>query len=135
MADPINSLAAYQPLQVGTYGMRNAMPEGDLQPPSYMATPRTPMGMVQPGNINLNNRPSVWNPEGGYSSVYSMSFERNGKHILVPLVTDDGSIETPDQAVARYHQTGRHLGVFATSEMADDYANRLHMQQQNALAR
>lgn len=139
---PINALASappaippYQPLQVGTYGMQNPMPEGDLQSPSYVATPRAPMGMEQAGNINLNNRPSVWNPAGGYSSVYSMSFEKDGKHVLVPLVNDAGGIDTPDQAVTRYQQAGRHLGIFSTPEMADDYANNLHLQQQNALAR
>lgn len=137
-------LPGYNALQVGTYGMANAMPQGDLQQPLYTAGNRQPMGMIAPGNTNLNTRPSVWNPEGGggYSTVYSMSFQdpTTGNHVLVPLVTDQGTIDKPEQAVERYKATGKHLGVFASSELADDYANRLHLQQeaamsQNALAR
>lgn len=122
--------APFLPADVGGYNARNAMPYGDLATQT-LATRRPPMGMEQQGNINLLNRPSVWNPEGGYSSVYSMSFEDdNGRATLLPLVTDAGAIETPEQAVARYRQSGRHLGQFSTGPMADDYAERLHLQQE-----
>jgi hypothetical protein len=133
MADPVDlPRGLLDPLSVGPYEATHAMPYGDLSR-QYMATRRAPMGLLDAGNINLANRPSVWNPEGGYSTVYSMSFQDGDKHVLLPLVTDDGKIESPDQAIARYRSTGRHLGTFATAELADDYAERLHKQQEELL--
>ena len=119
---------------VGAYAASHAMPYGDLQT-QYLATRRKPMGMLEQGNVNLLNRPSVWNPDGdGYSSVYSMSFQDGDKHVLVPLVTDQGTIDKPDEAVARYRKTGKHLGTFASSELATAYAEALHKQQEAMLA-
>lgn len=118
----------WQP-DIGGYGASHALPYGDLDEPQYLATRRKPMGMTEQGNVNLRDRPSVYN-NGGYSTVYSMSFEKDGEHVLVPLVTDHGTIDTPEQAVDRHEQTGRHLGKFATAEMADAYAQELHLQQE-----
>ncbi len=119
------------PFQMSGYSARSATPYGDLERPRYLATDREPMGMVERGNINIMDRPSVPNPQGGRSTVFSMSFEEDGgRQVLVPLVTKRGTIDTPDQAVDRYRETGEHLGKFSTAEMADDYANRLHLQQE-----
>lgn len=123
---------------VGGFGKSHPLPFSDIDPGQTVATRRKPMGMMEPGNINIKDRPSVWNPkDGGYSSVYSMSFEdEKGRHVLVPLVNDQGGIDEPDKAVERYQKTGRHLGVFSPaagdepSAFADAYANDLHLQQE-----
>lgn len=92
-------------------------------------------GMLEPGNVDLTNRPDVVNPDGSHSSVRSMSFEENGREILVPTVSEDGRIMTDDEAIAQYHRTGRHLGKFKTPAEATAYADLLHRQQEAAGAR
>lgn len=82
------------------------------------------------GNIDLKKRPVVDNPDGSISTVRSMSFNLDGKEVLLPTVSEDGRILTPDEAVAQYRRTGKHLGVFASPEEATSYAQRLHEQQE-----
>ena len=54
------------------------------------------------GNINLANRPAVQNPDGSVSTVRSMSFNEDGKEVLVPTVSQDGRTLTPQQAIDTY---------------------------------
>lgn len=88
--------------------------------------------MVEPGNINLYDRPTVHNADQTISSVRSMSFEENGKEVLVPTVSDDGRILTELEAREMYHKTGKHLGKFQDAgvlkawQHADSYATALH---------
>lgn len=86
-------------------------------------------GLVEPGNIDLTNRPNVLNADGSHSSVRSMSFSEGGPEILVPTVSDDGRIMTDDEAMAQFRKTGRHLGKFDNPRNATSYASRLHRQQ------
>src|ERR1035437_8241999 len=51
---------------------------------------KTP-GMVAPGNIDLAAQPRVKNADGPTSTVRSMSFNEDGKEILIPTVAHDGS--------------------------------------------
>lgn len=86
-------------------------------------------GVLQEGNIDLNKRPVVRNPDGSISTVRSMSVNVDGNEVLIPTVSDDGRILSPQEAVQAYMKSGRHLGKFKTPEAATSYAKRLHEQQ------
>ena len=86
-------------------------------------------GVVEPGNINLMNRPSVKNPAGGTSSVYSMSIGMDDREYLIPRVSDDGRLLTEEEAIREFERTGRHLGAFKSPDFATAYADALHRQQ------
>lgn len=82
------------------------------------------------GNIDLKKRPVVNNPDGSYSTVRSMSFNEDGKEVLIPTVAADGSrILSEKEAIDQYHQSGQHLGKFGSPEQATAYAKQLHEQQ------
>ncbi len=90
------------------------------------AAPQFP-GLLQPGNIDLFAQPAVKNPNGGTSTVYSSSYNLDGREVLLPAVTPDGRLlQSDDDIVAEYQRTGRHLGMFATPEAATAYAEQLH---------
>ena len=100
----------------------------DPKAPLFTADPKA-KGQIEPGNINLMNRPAVKNADGSVSSVRSMSVNIDGKEVLIPTVSDDGRIMSDDEAVAQFEKTGRHLGKFKTPEEASAYADTLHNQQ------
>ena len=105
---------------------------GGGQPPAggRLVSSTPPVGQVEAGNINLNARPIVKNPDGSISTVRSMSFNENGKEVLIPTVAADGSGILSDQAaIDQYHKTGQFLGKFDTPANATAYAQQLHQQQ------
>lgn len=91
-----------------------------------------PQGELEPGNIDLNKRPIVRNQDGSVSTIKSMSFEEDGRQILVPTLAPDGKEMTKDEAIKRYHDTGEHLGVFQRPEQATAWARRLSERQGRA---
>ena len=86
-------------------------------------------GLLGVGNINLNRRPTVNNPDGSISTVRSMSVNFDGREYLIPTVSDDGRVLGDDEAIQEFQRTGRHLGVFDTPEAATSWAERLHQEQ------
>ncbi|MBZ9856760.1 hypothetical protein LB566_23490 [Mesorhizobium sp. CA13] len=88
-----------------------------------------PKGLVQAGNIDLGNRPVVKNEDGSISTVRSISFEEDGKEILIPTVSPDGKLLSDDDAIKLYHRTGQHLGIFDSAKSATAYAKNLHESQ------
>lgn len=80
------------------------------------------------GNIDLTNRPIVRNADGSISTIRSMSFNEDGKEILVPTIVN-GEVVSDDEAIQHYRNTGEYLGKFDTIEQADKYAEQLHSEQ------
>jgi hypothetical protein len=86
-------------------------------------------GTLAPGNINLNNRPRVKNPDGTISTVRSMSYRNSkGEEVLIPTVSDEGTIMTPEEAMRYWGVRNMFLGKFASPAQADAYAQWLHNQ-------
>ena len=86
-------------------------------------------GQLIPGNIDLNNRPVVHNPDGSISTVRSITITDNyGRVILIPTVVGNRVVSN-DEAIRHYQQTGEHLGVFGNLAAANAYAQHLHEDQ------
>lgn len=88
-----------------------------------------PRGQIEPGNIDLTNRPIVKNPDGSISTVRSSSFDFGGREVLLPTISDDGRNLSRDETIAQYRNTGRHLGIFDSPQASDEYAQQLHEDQ------
>jgi len=86
-------------------------------------------GLLEQGNIDLKHRPQVKLEDGSIATVRSMSFEEDGKEILVPTVSPDGKLLTDQEAIDLYHKTGQFLGKFDTPENANAFAEKLHQAQ------
>ena len=93
------------------------------------------IGQFGAGNIDLYNRPQYYTEDGTVETVYSETFEQDGKWVLVPTIdwsaiTGEPYEMTSEEAWNKYLNTGEYLGIFDTLEEADDYAERLHLQQE-----
>ena len=85
-------------------------------------------GPVEPGNIDIHDRPVVHNPDGSISTVRSITVGFGDKTYVLPTAVG-GKIVSNQEAIDHFKQTGEHLGAFATEADADAYAQRLHEDQ------
>ena len=87
-------------------------------------------GLVQEGNIDINKRVRVDNQDNTFSTVESMSFtDEDGVEILIPTLSPVGKKMTEQESVDLYYKTGKHLGKFASPELATKYAKELSKRQ------
>lgn len=93
-----------------------------------------PNGMIQEGNIDLNNRPTVRNADGSISTVRSISIEIEGNTVLIPTVTQDGRLVDDEEAIRIFEETGENLGTFSNAPAAEAYAESLHGDQERMYA-
>lgn len=84
---------------------------------------------IRPGNIDLEHRPIVHNPDGTISTLRTMGITVDGKYVNIPTISPDGKHWTPEEAIQHYKDTGQQLGVYATQAEADAAAQRLHEEQ------
>lgn len=124
----VQAQAATNP--VGTLNDLNAHLRTQPPPPpdQFTAVPN-PAGQVSPGNIDITSRPIADLGNGEWATVRSMSFNEDGKEILVPTIGPDGKALSNEEAIALYHSTGKHLGIFDNPTDATAYAIALHNQQ------
>jgi hypothetical protein len=88
------------------------------------------LGALEPGNVDLRNRPYVKNGNS-VSTINSMGFQddKGGPEILIPTVSDDGRLMSGDEAIDYYHETGKHLGKYPTVEASNAAGEALHQDQ------
>lgn len=83
-----------------------------------------PEGLVEPGNLDIYRTPTVQTATGP-ATVRSKSWNFDGVEVLLPTVADGREL-SDEEAIARYRQTGQHLGKFRTPQHATAYGDRLH---------
>lgn len=101
-------------------------PQPQDTPPSETETPK---GLLKAGNIEAFDRPILENDDGSYSTTSSMSIGTDEGEVLIPTVVDGVRLSKED-AIAHYHKTGEHLGIFSSAEDADAFADDLHNRQE-----
>jgi hypothetical protein len=82
-------------------------------------------GMVEPGNIDLENRPVVKNQDGSKSTELSFSIGTDKGEVLLPQIIN-GKKVSKQEAIDHYKNTGEHLGIFKDAKTATKYAESLH---------
>lgn len=92
------------------------------------------IGQYGAGNIDLYDRPQYHNANGSISTVDSTSYNIDGQEVLLPTVWNRNGTpyhsSNDEEILQRYRDTGEYLGKFSTVEEANDYAEKLHLEQQ-----
>ena len=92
------------------------------------------IGQYGAGNIDLYDRPQYRNANGSISTVDSTSYNIDGQEVLLPTVWNRNGTpyhsSNDEEILKRYRDTGEYLGKFSTVEEANDYAEKLHLEQQ-----
>jgi len=90
---------------------------------------RAPIGLSQPGNLNLNGRSVYSAPDGSYRTENSISIGTDQGEVLIPTIVNGRQV-SEQAAIDNYTRTGQNLGTFKTPQAADKYAEQLHNRQE-----
>ena len=94
---------------------------------------RAPIGLSEPGNLDLNARKVYNGSAGDYRTENSMSISTDRGEALIPTVVNGRQL-TEQGAIDHYLSTGQNLGMFKTPQAADQYAQALHLRQEQKYA-
>lgn len=118
-------------MQQGTPAQPQQAPTAQVQAPVAQATPAAPVvkpsvkGLLTEGTYSGTVSPLARNPKKLAANGQVMRSLMIGSPEGVVLIpTMNGTLSDQD-AVARYKQTGEHLGIFTTPEAANNYAQSL----------
>lgn len=126
MEEDYNQLKQYLDNALKSGAGYNANPAAQTLPEAPAGTLYNPTIMTYAGNIDLTNRPQHQNADGSISTVRSMSFNDNGKEVLIPTIAQDGTLMNDEQAIDYYRRTGQNLGVYDTVDEANRAAESIH---------
>ena len=92
------------------------------------------IGQYGGGNIDLYNRPIYKNSDGTISTVDSVTYEVDGKYVVLPTIVRDEKgnakrLTDDEEIINHYLKTGEYLGKFDSQEEADAYAQKVHSAQ------
>lgn len=99
-------------------------------------TRKSAPGMITKGTLDWESLPGTKNADGSVSSTVTIGVDggdvgmKPGTEVLIPSFWD-GKRHSADEAIARFKETGKHLGVFANAQAAQQYVEQdLHPAQE-----
>lgn len=99
-----------------------------LKNKSLLTYLRSKPNIIRPeveGNIDVENRPKVYDKNGNYQTVKTITREFDGKIVLLPTIINGKEVSVKE-ATDHYLNTGEHLGIFKNKEQANKYDKQLH---------
>ena len=99
------------------------------------STGKTYPGQIEPGNIDIVNRPRVPRQSGATSTLATIVVGFDDGHVVLPTVSDDGRMMTEQEAIETYRKTGKHLGKFSDLQQAVSASELLHKQQESMFSK
>ena len=81
-----------------------------------------------PGNIDLNHRKVVHNPDGSLSTERSLTVGYDDGIYLIPTIIN-GKVVSDEEAIEHFEKTNEYLGFFDDEQEANNYAMILHNRQ------
>lgn len=95
------------------------------------ATVRTAFGDVESPTIDLETQNKEWVPlkEGGKGTIYSATTQdEDGNYRVYPTIVNGKQMNLRD-AYKYSIETGNHLGIYSTPELAEQAAIQMHNQE------
>ena len=92
-----------------------------------------PKQFIYQGNIDLSTRPQVKNSDGTISTVRSMYYDigdnNNKEFIVIPTVSNEGTIMQPEEAINYWNKRKQYLGRYKKEKEAQEASQKIHEQQ------